>query len=162
VRIRVRPYYLYQCDLVEGAGHFRTPVAKGIEIMEGLRGHTSGFAVPMYMIDAPGGGGKIPVMPQYLISMSDHKVVLRNFEGFIASYEEPVDYSPSDAAKYQVKRPEPGQAGILGLLEGEQMVIKPEGFDEIRDRKGIQHRLKDERKWVPLGIGEGNPDQPKE
>jgi lysine 2,3-aminomutase len=162
VRIRVRPYYLYQCDLVEGAGHFRTPVAKGIEIMEGLRGHTSGFAVPMYMIDAPGGGGKIPVMPQYLISMSDHKVVLRNFEGFITSYEEPVDYSPSDAAKYQVKRPEPGQAGILGLLEGEQMVIKPEGFDEIRDRKGIQHRLKDERKWVPLGIGEDSATLPKE
>ena len=162
VRIRVRPYYLYQCDLVEGAGHFRTPVAKGIEIMEGLRGHTSGFAVPMYMIDAPGGGGKIPVMPQYLISMSDHKVVLRNFEGFITSYEEPVDYSPSDAAKYQVKRPEPGQAGILGLLEGEQMVIKPEGFDEIRDRNGIQHRLKDERKWVPLGIGEDSAILPKE
>jgi lysine 2,3-aminomutase len=162
VRIRVRPYYLYQCDLVEGAGHFRTPVAKGIEIMEGLRGHTSGFAVPMYMIDAPGGGGKIPVMPQYLISMSDHKVVLRNFEGFITSYEEPVDYSPSDAAKYQVKRPEPGQAGILGLLEGEQMVIKPEGFDEIRDRNGIQHRLKDKRKWVPLGIGEDSATLPKE
>jgi lysine 2,3-aminomutase len=162
VRIRVRPYYIYQCDLVEGAGHFRTPVAKGIEIMEGLRGHTSGFAVPMYMIDAPGGGGKIPVMPQYLISMSDHKVVLRNFEGFITSYEEPVDYSPSDAAKYQVKRPEPGQAGILGLLEGEQMVIKPEGFDEIRNRDGIQHRLKDARKWVPLGIGEGENNTPKE
>jgi lysine 2,3-aminomutase len=162
VRIRVRPYYLYQCDLVEGAGHFRTPVAKGIEIMEGLRGHTSGFAVPMYMIDAPGGGGKIPVMPQYLISMSDHKVVLRNFEGFITTYEEPLDYSPADAAKYQVKRPEPGQAGILGLLEGEQMVIKPEGFDQIRDRNGIQHRLKDERKWVPLGIGDGNPTISKE
>jgi lysine 2,3-aminomutase len=94
--------------------------------------------------------------------MSDHKVVLRNFEGFITSYEEPVDYSPSDAAKYQVKRPEPGQAGILGLLEGEQMVIKPEGFDEIRDRNGIQHRLKDERKWVPLGIGEGSATIPKE
>jgi lysine 2,3-aminomutase len=63
VRIRVRPYYLYQCDLVEGAGHFRTPVAKGIEIIEGLRGHTSGYAVPTYVVDAPGGGGKIPVMP---------------------------------------------------------------------------------------------------
>ena len=63
-RIRVRPYYLYQCDLVEGAGHFRTPVAKGIEIIEGLRGHTSGYAVPQYIVDAPGGGGKIPVMPQ--------------------------------------------------------------------------------------------------
>ncbi len=72
VRIRVRPYYLYQCDLVEGAGHFRTPVAKGIEIMEGLRGHTTGFAVPTYVIDAPGGGGNIPVMPNYLISLTHH------------------------------------------------------------------------------------------
>ena len=81
VRIRVRPYYLYQCDLVEGAGHLRTPVAKGIEIIEGLRGHTSGYAVPTYVVDAPGGGGKIPVMPNYLVSYSDHKVVVRNYEG---------------------------------------------------------------------------------
>jgi lysine 2,3-aminomutase len=155
VRIRVRPYYLYQCDLVEGAGHFRTPVAKGIEIMEGLRGHTSGYAVPTYVIDAPGGGGKIPVTPNYLISMSDHKVVLRNFEGFITTYEEPLDYHPSDAARPKLKRPEPGQEGVAGLLEGDQMFIKPEGFDELHDRGGIQHRLKDERKWVPLGIGPG-------
>ncbi len=157
VRIRVRPYYLYQCDLVEGAGHFRTPVAKGIEIMEGLRGHTSGYAVPTYVIDAPGGGGKIPVLPNYLISMSDHKVILRNFEGFITTYEEPVDYLPSNAAKFKgIKRPEPGQSGVYGLLEGEQMFIKPEGFDDLHDRGGIQHRLKDERKWVPLGIGDGS------
>ncbi|HEX9617349.1 MAG TPA: lysine 2,3-aminomutase [Anaerolineales bacterium] len=158
VRIRVRPYYLYQCDLVAGAGHFRTPVAKGIEIMEGLRGHTSGYAVPTYIIDAPGGGGKIPVSPNYLLSMSDHKVVLRNYEGFITTYEEPVDYKPSDAAKYHLKRPEPGQSGVSGLLEGEQMFIKPEGFDEIHDRHGIQHRLKDGRKWIPLGIGPGEKE----
>jgi lysine 2,3-aminomutase len=154
VRIRVRPYYLYQCDLVEGAGHFRTPVAKGIEIMEGLRGHTSGYAVPQYIVDAPGGGGKIPVMPNYLISMSDHKVILRNFEGYITTYEEPLDYRPEHAAKALEKRPEPGQAGVLGLLEGDQMFIKPEGFDEVHDRQGIQHRLKDSKKWIPLGIGE--------
>jgi lysine 2,3-aminomutase len=154
VRIRVRPYYLYQCDLVEGAGHFRTPVAKGIEIMEGLRGHTSGYAVPTYIIDAPGGGGKIPVAPNYLLSMSDHKIILRNFEGFITTYEEPVDYKPSDAAKYSLKRPEPGQSGILGLLEGDELFIKPEGFDQIHERGGIQHRLKDQKKWVPLGIGD--------
>jgi lysine 2,3-aminomutase len=159
VRIRVRPYYLYQCDLVEGAGHFRTPIAKGIEIMEGLRGHTSGYAVPMYIIDAPGGGGKIPVMPNYLISMSDHKVVLRNYEGYITTYEEPTDYRPEDAAKATFKRPEPGQAGISGLLDGEGMFIKPEGFDETHDRHGIQHRLKDARKWVPLGIGSGEEEQ---
>ncbi len=156
VRMRVRPYYLYQCDLVEGAGHFRTPVAKGIEIMEGLRGHTSGYAVHQYIIDAPGGGGKIPVMPNYLLSMSDHKVVLRNYEGYVTTYEEPVDYLPSDAAKYKgEKRLEPGQSGVFGLLDGENLFIKPEGFDEVHDRNGIQHRLKDARKWMPLGIGEG-------
>jgi lysine 2,3-aminomutase len=161
VRIRVRPYYLYQCDLVEGAGHFRTPVAKGIEIIEGLRGHTSGFAVPEYIIDAPGGGGKIPISPNYLISMSDHKVVLRNYEGFITTYEEPTDYKPSDAAKFKgEKRPEIGQSGVLGLLEGKEMFIKPRGFDELHDRHGIQHRLKDEHKWIPLGIGsEENDDE---
>jgi lysine 2,3-aminomutase len=156
VRIRVRPYYLYQCDLVEGAGHFRTPVAKGIEIMEGLRGHTSGYAVHQYIVDAPGGGGKIPVTPNYMLSMSDHKIILRNYEGYITTYEEPVDYLPSQAAKFKgEKRPEPGQSGLTGLLEGEQMFIKPEGFDELHDRGGIQHRLKDEKKWVPLGIGSG-------
>jgi len=156
VRMRVRPYYLYQCDLVEGAGHFRTPTAKGIEIMEGLRGHTSGYAVPQYIIDAPGGGGKIPVSPNYLLSMSDHKIVLRNYEGFVTTYEEPVDYLPSQAAKYKgEKRPEPGQEGLTALLDGEEMFIKPEGFDELHDRHGIQHRLKDAKKWQPLGIGSG-------
>ena len=156
VRIRVRPYYLYQCDLVEGAGHFRTPVAKGIEIIEGLRGHTSGFAVPQFIVDAPGGGGKIPLQPNYMLSMSDHKIVLRNYEGFITTYEEPTDYVPSDAATFKLeKRPEPGQTGVFGLLDGESMFIKPNNFDEVHDRQGMQHRLKDEKKWVPLGIGEG-------
>jgi lysine 2,3-aminomutase len=89
---RVRPYYLYQCDLVQGAGHFRTPIAKGIEIMEGLRGHTSGYAVPTYVVDAPGGGGKIPVAPQYLISQGVNKTVLRNYEGDITVYQEPEGY----------------------------------------------------------------------
>ncbi len=159
VRIRVRPYYLYQCDLVEGAGHFRTPVAKGIEIMEGLRGHTSGYAVPQYIIDAPGGGGKIPVMPNYLLSMSDHKVILRNYEGYVTTYEEPTDYVPSDAAKFKgIKRPEPGQGGLSGLLDGESLFIKPEGFDELHNRGGGQHRLRDENKWKPLGIGSGETD----
>ncbi len=158
VRIRVRPYYLYQCDLVEGAGHFRTPVGKGIEIMEGLRGHTSGYAVHQYIVDAPGGGGKIPVSPNYLLSYSDHKVILRNYEGYITTYEEPLDYNPRVAAQFKgEKRPEPGQAGVYGLLEGEELFIKPTGFDEMHDRHGIQHRLKDERKWKPLGIGPGEP-----
>ena len=94
VQNRVRPYYLYQCDLSEGLSHFRTPVGKGIEIIESLIGHTSGFAVPTYVIDAPGGGGKIPVMPTYLISWSTNKVVLRNYEGVITTYKEPDSYEP--------------------------------------------------------------------
>jgi lysine 2,3-aminomutase len=94
VQNRVRPYYLYQCDLSEGLTHFRTPVGKGIEIIESLIGHTSGFAVPTYVIDAPGGGGKIPIMPQYLISWSTNKVVLRNYEGVISTYREPDCYQP--------------------------------------------------------------------
>lgn len=162
VRMRVRPYYLYQCDLVEGAGHFRTPVAKGIEIIEGLRGHTSGYAVPVFIVDAPGGGGKIPVGPNYQMSMSDHKIILRNFEGFITSYEEPLDYNPADAAKPTIKRPEPGQSGLSGLLEGEQLFIKPENFDKTHDRGGLQHRLKDSQKWVPLGIGSGEEEEQSE
>lgn len=89
VRIRVRPYYIYQCDLSMGIEHFRTKVSKGLEIIEALRGHISGYAVPTYVVDAPGGGGKIPVQPQYLISMSPTKVVLRNYEGVIATYAEP-------------------------------------------------------------------------
>lgn len=94
VQNRVRPYYLYQCDLSEGLAHFRTPIGKGIEIIENLIGHTSGFAVPTYVIDAPGGGGKIPIMPNYLISWSTHKVILRNYEGVITTYEEPQSYEP--------------------------------------------------------------------
>jgi len=94
VRHRVRPYYLYQCDLSEGLSHFRTPVGKGIEIMESLIGHTSGFAVPTYVVDAPGGGGKIPVLPNYIVSWSTNKVVLRNYEGVITTYKEPDSYEP--------------------------------------------------------------------
>jgi len=166
VRIRVRPYYLYQCDLVEGSGHFRTPVAKGIEIIEGLRGHTSGYAIPTFVVDAPGGGGKIPVMPNYELSQSDHKVVLRNFEGYITTYEEPIAYTPHDrtTCRYcQSKRAEPGQSGVAGLLEGDRMFIKPEGFDEVHARGGGSHRLKsDPTKWQPLGIGEPAPALPAE
>ncbi|HJS28934.1 MAG TPA: lysine 2,3-aminomutase [Anaerolineales bacterium] len=142
VRIRVRPYYLYQCDLVVGSGHFRTPVAKGIEIMEGLRGHTSGYAIPTYVVDAPGGGGKIPVTPNYQISQSDHRIVLRNFEGFMSTYEEPLEYEPHDPSTCSFcmgKRPEAGQSGVSGLLEGAADTIKPAGFDEThkRGRAGV-------------------------
>ena len=159
VRIRVRPYYLYQCDLVHGAGHFRTPIGKGIEIIEALRGHTSGFAVPTYVVDAPGGGGKIPLTPNYILSYSDNKVVLRNYEGYITTYVEPPSYSPIDpalVAPYKNKTLEPGQAGIAGLLDGDAMFLKPEGFDQLHLRGGEIHRLREKTdKWVPRGIGDG-------
>ena len=86
---RVKPYYLYQCDPITGSSHFRTPVEKGLEIIEGLRGHTTGYAVPHYVIDAPGGGGKIPVVPDYLVGRDGEDVVLRNFEGKTYRYRDP-------------------------------------------------------------------------
>jgi hypothetical protein len=158
VKNRVRPYYLYQCDLVKGAGHFRTTVSKGIEIIEGLRGHTSGYAVPTYVVDAPGGGGKIPVMPQYLISQAPGKVVLRNYEGYITSYEEPTDYDPhviDHLDRLSARQAEPGQSGVLGLLEGDALAIKPEGFDGLHKRGAAAHRLNsDASKWKPYHEGE--------
>ncbi len=89
LQCRVRPYYLYQMDLIHGSSHLRTGVQKGIEIMEGLRGHTSGYAIPQYVIDAPGGGGKVPVGPEYILSRNDDRVVIRNYEGKIYEYPEP-------------------------------------------------------------------------
>ncbi|MCX5656925.1 MAG: lysine 2,3-aminomutase [Candidatus Omnitrophica bacterium] len=88
LKIRVRPYYIYQCDLARGTGHFRTPISVGINIMEKLRGHTSGYAVPTYVVDAPGGGGKIPVSPNYIISQAKGQFILRNYEGKIYTYFE--------------------------------------------------------------------------
>jgi lysine 2,3-aminomutase len=145
VRIRVRPYYLYQCDMVAGAGHFRTPVAKGLEIIEGLRGHTSGYAVPTYVVDAPGGGGKIPLMPNYQISASDHKVVLRNYEGYITTYEEPLSYAMHDAQHCsfcQAAQRMDTQEGVAALLSGQAYSIKPQGFDQTHERRVVDHELK--------------------
>lgn len=123
VKIRVRPYYLYQCDLSMGLEHFRTPVSKGIEIIEGLRGHTSGFAIPTFVVDAPGGGGKIPVMPQYLISQAPGKVVLRNFEGVITTYIEPAEYHSECHCPDCTESKE--TEGVASLLEGDNMTIEP-------------------------------------
>jgi lysine 2,3-aminomutase len=86
---RVRPYYLYQCDPISGSAHFRTTVKKGLEIIEGLRGHTTGYGVPTYVIDAPGGGGKIPLLPDYLVGRDGDDIVLRNFEGSHFRYPDP-------------------------------------------------------------------------
>jgi len=88
LKIRVRPYYLYQCDLIPGSGHFRTTVKKGLEIIKGLRGYTSGYAVPTFVIDAPGGGGKIPLLPDYVVEHNKERIVLRNYKGDICEYPE--------------------------------------------------------------------------
>jgi lysine 2,3-aminomutase len=136
VRLRVRPYYLYQCDLVAGAGHFRTPVAKGIEIIEGLRGHTSGYAVPTYVVDAPGGGGKIPVGPNYLLSQGEHSVALRNYEGYITRYEEPDQYAshnPESCGYCRQDRIVEPRSGVHALVVGEINTIKPQGFDRLHE-----------------------------
>ena len=124
VRNRVRPYYIYQCDLSMGLEHFRTPVSKGIEIIENLRGHTSGYAVPTFVVDAPGGGGKTPVMPQYVISQSPDKVILRNFEGVITTYTEPREYHEDcHCEACQAKRRV--DEGVASLLETDRMALEP-------------------------------------
>ena len=122
VRMRVRPYYIYQCDLSMGLEHFRTPISKGIEIIENLRGHTSGYCVPTFVVDAPGGGGKIPVMPNYVISQSPHKVILRNYEGVITTYTEPADYQENTCSPLPDKK---HVEGVASLLHGEQMALEP-------------------------------------
>jgi lysine 2,3-aminomutase len=91
---RVKPYYVYQCDLIAGSAHLRTSVRQGLELMEGLRGHTTGYAVPQFVIDAPGGGGKVPINPDYILERSDERVVIRNFEGKVFVYPEAPDGTP--------------------------------------------------------------------
>jgi lysine 2,3-aminomutase len=126
LRARVRPYYLYQCDLSRGISHFRTSVGKGIEIIESLRGHTSGLGVPTFVVDCPAGGGKVPLMPDYLITRSDDRVVLRNFEGKITSYKEPQlvesvhGYDPACSdPKYKV------HWGPARLMQENHLAIEP-------------------------------------
>ncbi|MCE5195770.1 MAG: lysine 2,3-aminomutase [Negativicutes bacterium] len=126
VKIRVRPYYLYQCDLSFGLEHFRTPVSKGIEIIEALRGHTSGFAVPTYVIDAPGGGGKIPVMPNYLISETPDRVILRNFEGVTAAYTEPRHYENLCHCPVCRKEQAAVISGVAQLGQGIGLSLEPD------------------------------------
>ena len=128
LKIRVKPYYIYQCDLSAGISHFRTSITKGMEIIENLRGHTTGMAVPTFVVDAPGGGGKIPLMPNYLLSQSDRRFALRNYEGVITTYTQPdkvfsncgrchictengKDYRPLD--------------GVAKLLTGEKICLEP-------------------------------------
>lgn len=103
---RVKPYYLYQCDLIAGSAHLRASVRKGLEVMEGLRGHTTGYAVPQYVIDAPGGGGKVPVNPDYLLSRNADRVIIRNFEGRLFEYPEAADGTPLAKPPRTIEEPE--------------------------------------------------------
>lgn len=125
LRIKVRPYYLFHCDPVIGAGHFRTSVWKGMEIMEGLRGHMSGLAIPTYVVDSPHGGGKIPVMPNYLISASDDAVVLRNYEGMSVRYQAQDKPATTKATPTR---------GVSSLLHGYRSMLMPENNERMRRR----------------------------
>lgn len=126
LKIRVRPYYLYQCDLSVGIEHFRTSVGKGIELIERLRGYTTGMAVPTFVIDAPGGGGKVPLMPQYMISRSDKKIIVRNYEGMISAYSEP-DEGESECRECGLCETvfKEDDIGIARLFSGKGISIKP-------------------------------------
>jgi len=145
VQNRVRPYYLFQCDLSEGLTHFRTSISKGVEIIESLRGHTSGFAVPTFVVDAPGGGGKIPVMPNYIVSWSPNKTVLRNFEGVITTYHEPEDYKPvvcdrkceECTLQLKLEKDEEVPIGVEKLLADDDKTISlvPKGNQRLERRR---------------------------
>jgi lysine 2,3-aminomutase len=131
IRIRVRPYYMYQCDLVRGVEHFRTPLSRGIEIMEYLRGRVSGIAIPNFVVDTPHGGGKIPVMPNYVVSMSPTHTVLRNFEGMLVTCPEP------GAAEAHSPAPAGVAPGVWELSSGQASKIAPADADRRR-RKGVR------------------------
>jgi len=103
---RVKPYYIYQCDLIAGSAHLRASVRRGLDVMESLRGHTSGYAVPTYVIDAPGGGGKVPVSPEYVLSRNRNRVVIRNYEGKLFEYPEATDGTPLFPAPKEIEEPE--------------------------------------------------------
>ncbi|MGI6626940.1 MAG: lysine 2,3-aminomutase [Bacillota bacterium] len=144
LRIRVKPYYIYQCDLTWGLEHFRTTVAEGLEIMEYLRGHTTGLAVPTYVVDAPGGGGKIPLSPNYILSMGEHTVVVRNYEGVISAYREPeYDHSEKWGENGKCKLcggDHAGATGVAGLLGGKKVSLVPQDTHRLERRKEYGHK----------------------
>ena len=129
IRMRVRPYYLFQCDLVRGAEHFRTSISAGIQIMEYLRGRLSGIAIPTFVVDAPHGGGKIPVLPNYIVSTSPTHTVLRNFEGLLVAYPE-----PGFAAAPAPARNEESSGGVFELTNGKASVIWPANMKRTKRR----------------------------
>src|SRR5262249_36728826 len=145
LRIKVRPYYIFHCDPVIGAGHFRTSVWKGLEIIEGLRGHMSGLGIPTYVVDSPHGGGKIPMMPNYLVSFSDDAVVLRNYEGLLIRYQ--AEDKPNTVKPTATR-------GVSALLQGGKTALVPEGTERLARRRQQLHTLH------PAGHADGCCDGP--
>jgi lysine 2,3-aminomutase len=131
-RIMVRPYYLFQCDPVRGVEHFRTSIWKGIEILEMMRGYTGGLCVPTFVVDAPGGGGKIPLQPSYLLSTTEKDVILRNYEGMIIKY-----YNPQEADFGRLKRTNGNgkDGGTAQLIKGSRKVLIPEETPRYKRRR---------------------------
>ena len=128
LKIKVRPYYIFHCDPVIGAGHMRTSVWKGMEIMEGLRGHMSGLGIPTYVVDSPHGGGKIPMMPNYLISSSDDAVVLRNYEGMLVRYQ--AEDRPATTQQTATR-------GVSALLQGTKTALIPVNNERMDRRREL-------------------------
>ena len=137
VKMRVRPYYMFQCDLVRGVEHFRTPISRGIEIMEYLRGRLSGLAIPTYVVDTPHGGGKIPVLPNYVISSSPSHTVLRNYEGMIVNYPEPMEPMPRTPPSTAARS---GSHGVWEVAAGHSSSITPAGSHRQKRRAARKYQ----------------------
>jgi lysine 2,3-aminomutase len=148
LRIKVRPYYLFHCDPVVGAGHFRTSVWKGLEIIEGLRGHVSGLGVPTYVVDGLHGAGKIPLMPNYLVSASDNAVILRNYEGLLFRYA-PEDKDGGEQSHYS-------SLGVSGLLGGQGGPLIPVGNRRMARREEHEHEAESNGNGHVNGNGHSN------
>jgi len=130
LKARVKPYYIYQCDLAVGIEHFRTPIGNGLRIMEYLRGHTSGIALPTLVVDAPGGGGKIPIMPNYLLTQTEERIVVRNYRGMMSSYTAPTERNCDCSTEFEIlgsmpDEPKRGKA-YFDLVEGREFKLEPE------------------------------------
>ncbi|MGE4357385.1 MAG: lysine 2,3-aminomutase [Candidatus Omnitrophota bacterium] len=135
LKIRVRPYYIYQCDLARGTSHFRTPISVGINIMEKLRGHTTGYAVPTYVVDAPGGGGKIPVAPNYVISQAKNQFILRNYEGKVFTYFEDSTSYLTGGKKYFTS------ISFFGKLKSKQEDLQKQFYFNFLETKKEENSL---------------------
>jgi lysine 2,3-aminomutase len=129
LQARVKPYYIYQCDLTVGIEHFRTPVGNGLKIMEYLRGHTSGIALPTLVVDAPGGGGKVPIMPNYLLTWTEERVVIRNYRGMMSAYTNPENTDCTCSTENDIKKGlnEAVEMGLayFDLVEGKELTLDP-------------------------------------